>query len=124
MKSPSKNQVVRLLREDGAVVCEHCTIAATAGKRMKGLLGRDGLSPGEGLLIRPAFSIHMLFMRFSIDAVFLDRELVVRKVAPNLKPWRLSAARGARSVLEIEAGQAEQRRVSVGTRLSLEELEG
>ena len=41
---------------------------------MRGLLGRDGLEQGEGLLLRPASSIHTFFMRFPIDAVFLDRE--------------------------------------------------
>src|SRR5437667_363339 len=44
---------------------------------MRGLLGRDRLEPGEGLLLRPASAVHTFFMRFPIDAVFLDRGLVV-----------------------------------------------
>ena len=72
---------MRLVREDGRVVCERCVVADTAATRMKGLLGRAGLDEGEGLLIKPAGSIHMFFMRFPIDAVFLDRELrVVNKL--------------------------------------------
>ncbi len=109
--------VVALVREDGAVVCERCTVAATPLRRMKGLLGRKELPPGDGLLLRPASSIHTFFMRFSIDAVFLDRDLVVRKVAAGVKPWRLVFARRARSVLELQAGEAGRRGVAVGQRL-------
>lgn len=84
---------------------------------MKGLLGSRGLAPGEGLLLRPASSIHMFFMRFAIDAVFLDRDLVVRKVVPNVKPWRIAFARGARSVLEVAAGESERLGIVRGQKL-------
>jgi len=112
-----------LVREDGAVVCERCVLADTAWTRMKGLLGRKGLEDGEGLLISPAGSIHMFFMRFPIDAVFLDRDLRVLKVASDLKPWRMAAARGGKKVLEIGAGEASRRGIEVGQRLSLAEEE-
>jgi uncharacterized protein len=67
--------------------------------------------------LKPASSIHMAFMRFAIDAVFLDRELRVVKVAADVKPWRAAAARGAKSVLEIPAGEAARRGLKVGDRL-------
>jgi uncharacterized protein len=102
---------------DGAVVCEHCSVARGPLQRMKGLLGRPGLPPGEGLLLPRTSSIHMFFMRFPIDAVFLDRERVVRKVVPELKPWRVAFARGARSVLELPAGEARRRGLQEGDRL-------
>jgi uncharacterized membrane protein (UPF0127 family) len=88
---------------------------------MKGLLGRRELPPGEGLLIRRASSIHMFFMRFPIDAVFVDKELVVRKIAADVKPWRIAHARGARSVLELAAGEAERRALAPGQRLVLKD---
>jgi hypothetical protein len=59
----------------------------------------------------------MAFMRFPIDAVFLDRELRVVKVASDLRPWRAAGSRGAKAVLEIPAGEAERRGVTVGDRL-------
>jgi uncharacterized protein len=90
---------------------------------MRGLLGRHELEPGEGLLIRPTSSIHMFFMRFPIDAVFLDRQLVVVKVVPGLEPWRVAFARGAKSVVELSAGETERRGVSVGVRLVLEAVD-
>jgi len=115
--------VVALARDDGTIVCPRCTVAATPLRRMKGLLGRKELPPGEGLLLRPGSSIHMFFMRFPIDAVFLDRELVVRKVVPDLKPWRLASARGAKSVVELAAGEAARRGIATGQRLTLDEVE-
>jgi uncharacterized membrane protein (UPF0127 family) len=90
---------------------------------MKGLLGRSELPPGEGVFLRPASSIHTFLyaMRFPIDAVFLDRELVVRKVAHNVKPWRLVFARSVRGVLELSAGETESRGVESGQRLVLKD---
>jgi len=98
-------------------VCERCLLAETALTRMRGLLGRRNLPGGEGILLKPASSVHMAFMRFPIDAVFLDRELRVVKVASDLRPWRAAGSRGAKSVLEIAAGEAERRGVTVGDRL-------
>jgi len=102
-------------------VCERCVLADNPWTRLKGLLGRRGLDDGEGLLIRPTGSIHMFFMRFPIDAVFLDRELRILKVVPNLRPWRMAAMRGAKQVLEIGAGEAERRGLEPGGQLVLGE---
>jgi uncharacterized protein len=110
-------QEVALRREDGTIVCERCLLAETALTRMKGLLGRRELPSGEGILLKPASSVHMAFMRFAIDAVFLDRDLRVVKVAADLKPWRAAGARGAKSVLEIPAGEAARRGLTEGDRL-------
>jgi uncharacterized membrane protein (UPF0127 family) len=97
---------VRIVADDGRVVCARCTVAATPFARMRGLLGRASLAPDEGILLRPASSIHTAFMRFPIDAVFLDRDLVVVRVARDLRPWRVASRRGARAVLELAAGTA------------------
>jgi uncharacterized membrane protein (UPF0127 family) len=114
---------VRVEREDGSVVCERCEVAETILARMRGLLGRKGLAPGEGLLIRPASSIHMLFMRFPIDAVFLDSSLRVLGIAASLRPWRIAGRRRARSVLELPAGEAARRALRPGERLVLAQEE-
>jgi uncharacterized protein len=111
-------QAVALRREDGTIVCERCLLAETALTRMRGLLGRRSLPSGEGILLKPASSVHMAFMRFAIDAVFLDRDMRVVKIAADLKPWRAAGARGSKSVLEIPAGEAERRGVTVGDRLA------
>ena len=90
---------------------------------MRGLLGRDGLDPDEGLLIPKTSSIHMFFMRFPIDAVFLDKELRVRRVAAELAPWRVAWKSGSKSVLELPAGAAAKAGIQVGSRLSWHHLE-
>jgi uncharacterized membrane protein (UPF0127 family) len=103
-----------LTRDDGSVVCERCVVADRMLPRMKGLLGKRGLSSGEGLLIQPAPSIHTFFMRFPIDVVFLAKNGDVLKVAPNVGPWRMRACRRAFAVLELAAGGAERRGITVG----------
>jgi uncharacterized membrane protein (UPF0127 family)/CheY-like chemotaxis protein len=87
--------------------------------RMRGLIGRRGLPAGEGLLLRPAPSIHTAFMRFPIDVLFLDRDLRVLDVVECLQPWRLASRRRARAVLELAAGEAARRGVQIGDRLTL-----
>lgn len=98
-------------------MCERCLLAETALTRMRGLLGRRELPTGDGILLKPASSVHMAFMRFAIDAVFLDADLRVVKIAADLRPWRAAAARGAKSVLEIASGESARRGLSVGDRL-------
>lgn len=72
-----------------------------------GLLGRGGLAEGEGLLITRTNAITMIFMRFPIDAVFIDRDLRVVCVIADLGPWALArGARHADAVLELPAGTA------------------
>src|ERR1700726_339790 len=88
---------------------------------MRGLIGREGLPAGEGLLLSPAPSIHTAFMRFSIDALFLDRDLRVLDIVESLPPWRVAVKRRARSVLELPAGECARRGVEVGDRLELRE---
>ena len=103
----------------GAVVCDACLVAESPWLRMKGLLGRADLPDGEGILLRPASSIHMAFMRFPIDAVFLARDLTVLKVVRDLAPWRMAAKRRAHAVLELPAGACERSGLREGDRLTL-----
>ena len=63
----------------------------------------------------------MFFMRFPIDAVFVDREMKVVGVAPVLRPWRVAWRRRAHSVFELAAGEAERRGVRAGDVLALHE---
>jgi uncharacterized protein len=83
-----------------------------------GLLGRGGLATGEGLHIVPCGSVHMFFMRFAIDVVYLDREMRVVKTVEALKPWRVSAARGAKSAIELPPGAIAASQTVRGDQLS------
>lgn len=103
-----------LRRDDGRIVCETVVVADRWGRRLRGLLGKRRLHPGQGLLLRPCFSIQTMFMRFPIDAVFLDHDLVVLKIDSSLKPFRTSSCRGAREVVELSAGECARRGLAVG----------
>jgi uncharacterized membrane protein (UPF0127 family)/CheY-like chemotaxis protein len=99
-------------------VCETVVVADRWTRRLRGLLGRRRLDPGEGLLLRPSFSIHTAFMRFPIDAVFLDHDLVALKIVEGLRPFRTASCRGAREVVELSAGECARRGHKVGDRVA------
>jgi uncharacterized membrane protein (UPF0127 family) len=83
--------------------------ADTFSSRLFGLIPRSSLGPEEGLWLEPCAMIHMCFMKFPIDAVFLDADGRVLRVLANLKPWRFSPwVPGARGVLELPAGRADK----------------
>jgi uncharacterized protein len=115
--------MARILTVDGRVLFDRITVSRAGERRnAKGLLGRDGLEPGEGLLLSdPTGMIHMFFMRFAIDVVFCTAELEVVRVAERLRPWRIARATGARRILEVGAGEAARAGISVGDRLVLDD---
>jgi uncharacterized protein len=106
----------------GSVVCEHLEIADRAGRRMRGLLGRESLEPGDGMLLQPAPSIHTAFMRFAIDAVFMDGTLGVTKIVHGLRPWRMAAAHRSWGVVELAAGEVKHRGIAIGDQLGVVEV--
>ena len=88
-------------------------IAESFASRLKGLLGRSGIADEEGLLIKECNQIHMFFMRFPIDAVFVNTRYEektiykVIKIISAIKPWRVSPfVCGADAVLEIKSGKS------------------
>ena len=107
-----------LRREDGRIICDSVTVADGAFRRLKGLLGRRWLEPDEGIVLRPAWSIHTAFMRFPIDVVFVDAELTVIRIEPALRPFRTASCRGAREVVELAAGECERRGLATGDRVA------
>ncbi|MDH5333683.1 MAG: DUF192 domain-containing protein, partial [Thermoleophilia bacterium] len=90
----------------------------TIARRMRGLLGRSSIEHGEGMLLRPAWSIHTAFMRFPIDVVFLDHDQVVVRIEQSLGPFHTASCRGAREIVELAAGECERRELQVGDRVT------
>jgi uncharacterized membrane protein (UPF0127 family) len=107
------NLIRALNQTRGTVLCERLEDAGGLGGQSRGLLGRDALEPGAGMLFdngrfTPMMWMHMFFMRFAIDIVFLDRRDRVIKINRKLKPWRVSSmVFGARRALELAAGAAD-----------------
>ncbi|MDD5687312.1 MAG: DUF192 domain-containing protein [Elusimicrobia bacterium] len=95
----------------GRVVIENLKIAEKYFDRAKGLIGKAGIGKNEGLLLKRCNWIHMFFMRFAIDAVFLKTQKTqsqnvykVVKILYNVKPWGLcQPVFSANSVLEMKA---------------------
>jgi uncharacterized protein len=107
----------------GTTVGDRVRIASSAWDRSVGLLHTPEVRPGEGLWIERSPSIHMFFMRYAIDAVFVSGDGRVTQIAANLKPWRVVLwARGARDCLELRAGAAAQSQTAVGDELRLVDL--
>ncbi len=93
-------------QRSGKVLAEELEMPGTMFGRGVGLMFRKRLDPGRGMWINPCSGIHMMFMRFPIDAVFLDRNERVKKVYRKLPPWYgvVWWEIGARSVLELPPG--------------------
>ncbi len=110
----------------GTVLCAHLEDAGGLAGQSRGLLGRDGLAPDQGMLfaagaLTPFMWMHMFFMRFAIDIVFLDRTGRVIKIDRELKPWRLSSlVFRAATALELAAGAAERARTESGDQIIFE----
>jgi len=97
------------------VLADRCEAASTFFARLKGLQFRKELHKGSGLLLTPCNSIHMFFMRFPIDAVFIDAVNVIVHIEENIKPWRISKTVGkARSVLELPSGTVHATSTKIG----------
>lgn len=106
----------RLETADGAVVAEHIALADSVLSRFMGLMFRAELPEGHGLLLRPCSSIHMFFMRFPLDVVFVDAEGTVVRVLHAIRPWRASMpVRGAKAAIELVAGSAARSGLAPGS---------
>jgi uncharacterized membrane protein (UPF0127 family) len=83
-----------IVRNDkrGSVLGEAIEVADTASRRVKGLLGRECLEDGQGLLFKQCSSLHTLFMRFPIDIAFMDKKGKVLKMRSAVKPFKFVAA--------------------------------
>ncbi len=115
-------QTVRVLN-----TTRQTTLAMRAGfansmfSRAIGLMGQPTLPEGSGLVIDPCTSIHMFFMRFAIDALYVAGDGIVLRVVPHLRPWRLGPIiLRSRYVVELPAGTAERTGTQPGDLLRVE----
>ncbi|MBA2302720.1 MAG: DUF192 domain-containing protein [Acidobacteria bacterium] len=91
----------------GLPVATNIEAAVSSTDRRRGLLGRDGLAPGQALVIAPTNLVHTFAMRFAIDILFVTRDGRVLKVASAVPPRRIAGAWGGFAVVEMAAGGAE-----------------
>jgi uncharacterized membrane protein (UPF0127 family) len=114
----------------------HLEVADSLWAKFMGLMGRPDLEPNTGLWLTGSNGIHMMFMRFAIDAVFLakpddrsgqagDHAEAVRAVVSvhrGLRAWTglVPLVRGANGVLELPVGTIDRSGTAVGDRIALE----
>jgi len=111
-------------------IADRLEVADGLWAKFKGLMGRPGLDPGTGLWLT-GNGIHMMFMRFPIDAVFLgppdvgaDGVRPVLSVHRGLRAWTglVPLVRGASGVLELPVGTIDRSGTAVGDMVVLEPL--
>ena len=94
-------------------------IAESFFSRLRGLMLRRSLSEGCGLLLAPCNSVHMLFMRFAIDVIYVDEKFCIKKIVHNLMPWLgMSICFGAWGAFEFPSGEARRLKLEVGQRFT------
>jgi uncharacterized membrane protein (UPF0127 family) len=104
----------------GTTLAENARKAANFLARGRGLMMAPPLPEGGGLIIDPCGSIHMFFMRYPLDILFLNKEGQVVFMYKGIKPWRVGrVVRGAKMAVELPEGAIEQSKTEVGDRVSL-----
>lgn len=112
-------------RSRGTVLCARLADAGGVGGQARGLLGRACIDANEGLLFvrqrfEPFMWLHMFFMQFAIDIVFLDAHDRVVHICHELRPWRVSPIQfRARKALELAPGAARRSQTQVGDSITL-----
>jgi uncharacterized membrane protein (UPF0127 family) len=105
----------------GTLLAERLEIATSLWARFMGLMGRSAIETDGGLWLSGTNGIHMFFMRFPIDAVFLGRAGAdgrrrVLSVHHRVRPWvgMIPLVRGADGVLELPVGTIDRTMTAVG----------
>ena len=121
MTSPPAGALRLVNRTRGAVLADRVQRAERMRDRLRGLLGRAAMTDGEALAIVPCRSIHTFFMKFPIDALFLDRGGRVLRALAELPPWRATRIHpGAAQVVELPAGTVARTGTREGDELAFE----
>lgn len=106
---------------EGRCVAPRVWRATSAWERMRGLLGRPPLAPGEGMLIEACGIVHTFGMRYRLDLAFLDPRGRVCKLVHELRPARCAGTFGAQATLELAPGTLVQSGLRVGDQLQWQE---
>lgn len=112
-----------VVEPSGRIAVPELEVALDSATRKKGLLGREGLPEGSGLVIAPTNAVHTFFMRFPIDIVFVTRAGEVIKLCRAVHAWRIAAALRAYAVVELAAGGAARAGLHVGDRVGVRNRE-
>jgi uncharacterized membrane protein (UPF0127 family) len=100
--------------ERGTCLVPRVWRAESAWERLRGLLGRPSLGPGEGLWLEPCAMVHTVGMRYALDLAFIDRRGRVCRLVHGLAPARLAGCAAARTTLELAGGALAASGIRIG----------
>lgn len=104
--------------QNSELISKKIIFAHSFWERGRGLLGRETIDPDSVMWLKPCNNIHTMFMKFALDVVFVDRNLIVRSIHRNVKPWLpLLFSWGAHSAFEFLAGTLENKNINIGDQL-------
>ena len=109
-----------IIRRNNDILTTQAQEAKTWVDRLKGLLGKREMNENEALILTPCKGIHTFFMKFPIDAVFIDKKYSIVWLT-SLAPNRLSSFYfNAKSVIEFPAGCIQKWNLKIGEILNIE----
>jgi len=117
----SKLLVDRMTRK---VLADKVELAETFWRRFRGLMFRRNFPKGQTLLFKLAksgrYGVHMFFVRFPIDLLYLNQDFVVVDICRELGPWRIHRPKvKANYIVELPAGTISLTRTKIGHKLAL-----
>ncbi len=109
-----------LNRSKNQIICSEVIVATSFWQRSRGLIGKKELSADAAMWICECNWIHTFFMSFPIDAVFINKKMIVQQIKYNIHPGRLTLpVWKAHSVIEMASGTAQQNRIAIGDQLDV-----
>ena len=106
-------------RTRDCVLAERAELADNMWTRFVGLMGRQTLPLGGGLVLKPGGGIHMWFMRMPLDVIHVDKNDRVTHVLRGIKPWRFGPLFvGGKLAIELSIGTAQS--THVGDEIEIE----
>lgn len=109
-----------LIRHDGEPLATNVDTADTWGSKIRGLMFRQSIPPNYALVFPfdtvGRRSVHMLFVRFPLDVLWLRDERVQQ--VKTLQPWTGFGIAKADTLIELPAGSASE--VAPGDTIHLE----
>jgi hypothetical protein len=95
-------------------------IANNFVRRFLGLMGKSQREVEKlgGLMIKPCAQIHTFFMKVCIDVIYVGKDDLVISVQQNVLPSKCcKRVKGAKYVIELPVGMAEQLDITKGSKL-------
>lgn len=105
---------VAIFNEKNQVLFKNAVMTTNFFDRLIGLVGKSKIEEDQALCIKPCNSIHMLFMRFSIDVIFIDSSSKVIGLIEDFKPWRVSGlVKNSKAVIEMPCHSIKKKQIKL-----------